>query len=118
MVTSLQYLLKHKFMCKVAGPIVRAIQHMSRGAPGGVLSTEHYERFNNPLLLNLKERFRGASIGLIDIPHTTCADDLALLSHSDWQMNLMLKKVEEFSLRNRYDINPSKSPDPSPDFIL
>ncbi|KAH3844629.1 hypothetical protein DPMN_086888 [Dreissena polymorpha] len=42
-------------------------------------------------------------------------------------MNLMLKTVEVFSRRHRYDINPSKSscirvnpksPDPSPDFIL
>ncbi|KAH3844636.1 hypothetical protein DPMN_086895 [Dreissena polymorpha] len=33
----------------------------------------------------------GAGIGLIDIPHTTCADDLVLLSNSDWEMNLMLK---------------------------
>ncbi|KAH3844625.1 hypothetical protein DPMN_086884 [Dreissena polymorpha] len=48
---------------------------------GDVLSTEHYKRFNNPLLLNLEERFKGASIGLIDIPHTTCVYDLVLLSH-------------------------------------
>ncbi|KAH3752875.1 hypothetical protein DPMN_187501 [Dreissena polymorpha] len=42
-------------------------------------------------------------------------------------MNLMLKTVEKFSRRHRYDINSSKSscirvypksPDPSPDFIL
>ncbi|KAH3808629.1 hypothetical protein DPMN_136986 [Dreissena polymorpha] len=42
-------------------------------------------------------------------------------------MKLMLKTVEEFSRRHRYDINPSKSscirvnpksPYPSPDFIL
>ncbi|KAH3869548.1 hypothetical protein DPMN_032717 [Dreissena polymorpha] len=100
---------------------------MSRGAPGGVLSTEHFKRFNTPLLLSLEERFRGASIGLINIPHTTCADDLALMSNSNWEMNLMLKTVKEFSRSHRYDINQSKrscirvypkSPDPSPDFIL
>ena len=33
----------------------------------------------------------GASIGLINIPHTICADDLALLPYSDWEMNIMLE---------------------------
>lgn len=76
---------------------------------GGVLSTEHYKRYNNPLLLKLEDNFRGARIGCIAIPHTTCADDLALLSHSDWETRLMLKTVEDFSRTHRYDINPAKS---------
>ena len=47
---------------------------------GGVMSTEHYKRYNNPLLIELEEKFTGVKIGNIKIPHTTCADDLALLS--------------------------------------
>jgi len=76
---------------------------------GGVLSTEHYKRFNNPLLLQLENNFQGATIGNVKIPHATCADDLALLSHYDWEMRLMLSTVESYSRTHRYDINPTKS---------
>ena len=50
---------------------------------GGVLSTDHYKRYNNPLLLDIEQIYQGSKIGNIGIPHTTCADDVALLSHSD-----------------------------------
>ncbi len=76
---------------------------------GGVLSTEHYKRYNNPLLLNIEDNFQGARIGGIRIPHTTCADDIALMSHSDWEVKLMLKVVEDFSKCHRYEIHPKKS---------
>ena len=76
---------------------------------GGILSTEHYKRYNNPLLLNLEDKFQGAKIGNISIPHATCADDLALLSHSDWEITKMLESVEQFSRQHRYDINAQKS---------
>lgn len=76
---------------------------------GGVLSTEHYKRFNNPLLLKLESNFQGAKIGNINIPHTTCADDIALLSHHEWEMKLMLGVVDNYSKQHRYDINATKS---------
>ena len=49
---------------------------------GGVLSTGHYKRYNNPLLLQLEEGYSGIKIGSISIPHVTVADDLAILAGS------------------------------------
>ena len=103
------------------------IQIMQGVRQGGVLSTQHYKRYNNPLLLDLEEKFNGAKIGNICIPHTTCADDLALLSHSTSEMSLMLNTVDKYSKTHRYDINPTKSAtivynarpaDPTPTLLL
>ncbi|MES9880512.1 MAG: reverse transcriptase family protein, partial [Sedimenticola sp.] len=76
---------------------------------GGVLSTTHYKRFNNPLLRQIESTFNGATIGHISIPHVTCADDLALISHNPCEMQLMINSVEDFANRERYNINPTKS---------
>ena len=76
---------------------------------GGVLSTEHYEGYNNPLLIKLETNFKGAKIGNICIPHTTCADDVALLSHSKSEPDQMLQIVGSFNYTHRYDINSQKS---------
>ena len=42
---------------------------------GGVPSTSHYKRYNNPLLIEEERRFNGALIDHIKIPHVTVADD-------------------------------------------
>ena len=47
---------------------------------GGVLSTSHYKRYKNPLLLHLEENYSDVKIGSIKVPHITVADDLAVLS--------------------------------------
>ena len=47
---------------------------------GSVLSTAHYKRCNNPLLLHLEDAFSEVKIGSINIPHITVADDLAVLA--------------------------------------
>ena len=57
---------------------------------GGVLSTAHYKRYNNPLLIQLENKFTGAKIGHIRIPHVTVADDLTLMSHSQTEMQSMV----------------------------
>ena len=47
---------------------------------GGVLSTSHYKRYNNPLQLQLEDHHTEARIGSISIPHVTVtlAYDLAI----------------------------------------
>lgn len=45
---------------------------------GGVLSLKHYKRHNNLLLIDLGEKFRGATIVHVRILHTKCANDLAV----------------------------------------
>ena len=75
----------------------------------GKVSTPRYKRYNNPLLLQLENQHTVVQIGNINIPHATCADDVALLSHSQKEMSSMLKSVEDYSNRYRYTINPTKS---------
>ena len=76
---------------------------------GGVLSTSHYKRYNNPLLLEVENRFTGALIGYIKIPHVTVADDLAFLTHLQPEMQFMLDRGHSYAGRNRYGIHPTKS---------
>ena len=50
---------------------------------GGVLSTSHYKRYNNLLLLSLEERYASAKIGSIRIPIIIVADDAAPLAQQE-----------------------------------
>ncbi|MEW8547538.1 MAG: reverse transcriptase family protein [Candidatus Thiodiazotropha sp.] len=76
---------------------------------GGVLSTSHYKRYNNPLLLQLEEHYSEVKIGSISIPHVTVADDLAVLARKYSDMQVMLWDVEDNTNRERYCVNPNKS---------
>ena len=76
---------------------------------GGVLSTAHYKRYNNPLLIQLENKFTGAKIGHIRIPHVTVADDLTLMSHSQTEMQSMVPTSGDFANRTRFVIHPKKS---------
>ena len=62
---------------------------------GGVLSTSHYKRYNNPLLLQLEERYSDVKIGSISIPHVTVADDLLVLAKKCCDMQVILWDVED-----------------------
>ena len=76
---------------------------------GGVLSTAQYKRYNNPLLIQLENKFTGAKIGCIRIPHVTVADDLTLMSHSTKEMQVMVPTSGGFANRSRFVIHPKKS---------
>ena len=65
---------------KWAGELSDPINIKQGVRQGGVLSTGHYKRYNNPLLLQLEEGYSGIKIGSISIPHVTVADDLAILA--------------------------------------
>ena len=91
------------------GDISRSVGIKQGVRQGGVLSTDHYKRYNNPLLLQLEEYFTGATIGTTKIQHITCADDIALISSTPREMQEMLLTVETYSKESRYKINPTKS---------
>ena len=76
---------------------------------GGVLSTSYYKRYNNPLLLQLEERYADVKIGSINIPHITVADDLAVMSRKYSSQQIKIWDVENNTHRERYCVNPSKS---------
>ena len=75
---------------------------------GGVLSTAHYKRYNNPLLLQLENKYTDVKIGSINIPHVTVADDLAVLARRYCDMQVILWDVEDNTDRGRYCVNPTK----------
>ena len=96
---------------KWAGGLSHPINIKQGVRQGGVLSTSHYKRYNNPLLLQLEERYSrsGVKIGSVSIPHVTVADDLALLSSLLAEMQVMVWDVEGNAGRERFFVNPSKS---------
>ena len=61
---------------------------------GGVLSTSHYKRYNNPLVIQLEEKYES-----IQIPHITVADYLALVTDSEYEMQYMLEDSEALQIR-------------------
>lgn len=68
---------------------------------GNVLSTSHYKRYNNPLLIQLEDKYTGITIGHIRIPQITVADELLLLSNSRSEMQDMVYNVEHFAGQDR-----------------
>ena len=68
---------------------------------GGVLSTSHYKRYNNPLLLHLEGQYTEVRIG--------CGDDLAGLTRRHRDMQVMVWDIENNTERERYCANPNKS---------
>ena len=76
---------------------------------GGVLSSSHYKIYNNPLLLQLEDKYTGTLIGSIRIPHVTVADDLLLISKAELEMQDMLYDIDDCTDQDRYLIQPGKS---------
>ena len=94
---------------KWAGDLSHPINIKQGVRQGGVLSTGHYKRYNNPLLLHLEKNHAGMKIGSISIPHITVADDLALLAKEKSDMQVMVWDAENGAGRERYCIHPTKS---------
>ena len=94
---------------KWAGGLSHPINIRQGVRQGGVLSTSHYKRYNNPLLLHLEQKYSGANIGSINIPHVTVADDLCVISTEQSEAQAMVWDVEENAGRERFFINPLKS---------
>ena len=76
---------------------------------GGVLSTSHYKRYNNPHLIVLEDRYTGMVIGSICVPHITVADDTALITNSEDEMQGMVEDTGESANQEQYVIHPTKS---------
>ena len=73
------------------------------------MSTSHYKRYNNPLLLQLEDRYSDVKIGSINLPHITVADDLAVMSRSYGSQQVKVWHVDNNTCRERYCVNPVKS---------
>ena len=76
---------------------------------GGILSAAHYKRYNNPLLLEIEDKFTGKTIGTVKVPHVTCADDLCYKTDSKDELHPMLSTSEGYAKREHYNIHPTKT---------
>ena len=76
---------------------------------GGVLSTSHYKRYNNNLLLQLEDHYTEVRIGSISIPHVTVADDPTVFARRSCDMQVIVWDIENNTERERYCVNPTKS---------
>ena len=66
---------------------------------GGILSTSHYKRYNNQHLIVLEHKYSGMVIGSICVPHITVADDTALITSSEDEMQGMVEDTESQLIR-------------------
>ena len=76
---------------------------------GGIISTEFYKRYNNTLLNQLDDAKHGVFIESIHCAAPTCADDIALLATSPLDLQIQIDMVKQYSLMERYELQPSKS---------
>ena len=79
---------------KWAGELSHPINIKQGVRQGGVLSTGHYKRYNNPLLLQLENNHSGMKTGSISIPHITVAEDIALFALYKSDMQVMVWDAE------------------------
>lgn len=76
---------------------------------GGILSPFLYKTYINLCLVELKEQKLGLLIGQVYCGSPTCADDLALLSQCENELQIMANVVNRHSKQDRVTIHPDKS---------
>ncbi|XP_053372915.1 uncharacterized protein LOC128546427 [Mercenaria mercenaria] len=76
---------------------------------GGVLSTDLYKIYVNPLLDRLVDANIGSSIGSVRCSTSACADDICLCADSLIEVQGLLNISAEFANMERYLLQPKKS---------
>lgn len=76
---------------------------------GGILSTDLYKLYQNPLLNTLQSSGLGARIGDIVCNASACADDLALNSNNNEDTQVLIDIAVDYSDREQYKLQPLKS---------
>ena len=74
-----------------------------------MLSTGHCKRCNHPPLIEIENKFTGAKIGYIRVPHVTVADDVVLLTNLASEMQVMLPCTGSYANIARFVSHPTKS---------
>ena len=75
----------------------------------GILSTDLYKLYINPLLDRLQDVGIGLKIGNINVNNTGCADDIALLSTQLSDAQIMVNMALDFANLEGYELQPKKS---------
>ena len=76
---------------------------------GGILSPFLYKTYINPCLVELKQHKLGLCIGNIYCGCPKCADDLAMLSDCENELQLMANVIKRHSKQDRVTIHLDKS---------
>ncbi len=76
---------------------------------GGVLSTHFYKTYINDLLSELEHHKIGMQIGNTYVGSPCCADDVALLSCDENELQIMLNVASRYATHHRYNLHPIKS---------
>ncbi len=76
---------------------------------GAVLSPTLYKMYVNDLLLMLQRSELGFHIGSIPISAPTCADDVSLVTSSNFKLQAMLNIAVDYSKSHKYELHPTKS---------
>ena len=93
---------------KWAGGISKPFNILQGVRQGGVTSAPEYKQFINPLLDILSISGLGAHIGTVSVVAPTCADDVALLSGDQFELQSLLELAYSFSRREGYSLQPKK----------
>lgn len=76
---------------------------------GGILSTDLYKLYVNPLLNRLEQSRLGCKIGNVLCNATACADDVALLGTSPTEMQIQVNMSNDYAVMEGYKLQPQKS---------
>lgn len=76
---------------------------------GGILSSDLYKVYINPLLNNLSDSYLGMKIGNVNCNASACADDVALMSRREHETQVMINIAHEFATMEGYKLQPAKS---------
>ena len=76
---------------------------------GGVVSTDFYKTYINPLLKSYENNPLGCYIGNIHCSAIACADDVAICSHDFEETQQLIMVAEDYANQERYTLQPSKT---------
>ena len=76
---------------------------------GRILSASHYKQYNNPLMIDVEDRFTGKKIGTVRIPHISVANDMCSVTEDRSEVQPMLSTAETYANREHYTIHPTKT---------
>ncbi|KAH3727866.1 hypothetical protein DPMN_053811 [Dreissena polymorpha] len=76
---------------------------------GGILSTDLYKIYVNPLLKRLESTDHGCTIGDIKCNASACADEITINSTNSQETKVLTSMAEDFANCERYILQPTKS---------
>jgi len=76
---------------------------------GGILSTDLYKLYINPLLDRLQGTKLGARLGTIVVNNSCCADDVCLMGDTAYDTQVLINITNNFANEERYQLQPKKT---------